>query len=77
MNYSLFGELSNDSDQVETRYIDCSDYFYDNVLYWRKKIIFWFVVKDENFQVSLGSFEHESLWRFASLRNDKFVFKFL
>ncbi len=34
-------------------------------------------MKKENFQVNLGSFGHDSLWRFASLRNDKFVFKFL
>ncbi len=34
-------------------------------------------MKDENFQVILGSFGHDSLRRFASLRNDKFIFKFL
>ncbi len=34
-------------------------------------------MKDENFQVCVGSFGHDCLWRFASLRNDKFVIKFL
>ena len=30
-----------------------------------------------NFKVNLGSFGHDSLWRFTKLRNDKYMFKFL